>query len=178
MPDPSTLTHADLVEIGVHWLKRRGCVGILTELGGRKSVHGEIPDVIGWHGTTSILLECKVSRADFFADRKKPFRQDPSKGMGAFRYYLVPSGLLDGEDLAQTGWGLLETAGKLVRLKFKGKQHLDYCVRGELQLMATALQRVQFRITEPLHKVVGWQAIGTTVAVGPEPDDTEKLLLL
>jgi len=34
----------------------------------------EIPDVIGFGSGFSIVIECKVSRADFLQDKKKPHR--------------------------------------------------------------------------------------------------------
>ena len=68
---------------------------------------GETPDVIGWKGRCrSVLIECKVSRADFLADREKPFRKDPSLGMGCERFYLTPAGLIRPAELPGK-WGLL-----------------------------------------------------------------------
>ena len=49
-------------------------------------------------------MEVKVSRSDFLADRKKPHRQQG--GVGSFRYYMCPEGLIDIKDLPH-GWGLL-----------------------------------------------------------------------
>ena len=51
-------------------------------------------DAIGWkRACHSVLVECKISRADFLADRDKPFRQKPEFGVGSERFYLVPEGL-------------------------------------------------------------------------------------
>jgi hypothetical protein len=57
------------------------------------------------HNDGSIVLEAKVSRADFLADAKKPHRQ-PGKGLGRWRYYLCPEGLISPDELP-LGWGLL-----------------------------------------------------------------------
>jgi hypothetical protein len=72
---------------------------------------GEIPDAIGFRGDTTILIECKTSRSDFFADRTKSFRQLPERGMGALRFMLAPAGMIRVDELP-AGWGLIEAAGK------------------------------------------------------------------
>ena len=54
-------------------------------------VSGEMPDAIGWkRASRSVLVECKISRADFLADRDKPFRQKSDLGLGCERFYLTP----------------------------------------------------------------------------------------
>jgi hypothetical protein len=90
----------------------------------------EIPDAIGWlRSGVSLLIECKASRGDFLSDAVKPSRrsgkasapsspaptapkpeiQPPRKteGLGAYRFYLAPSGLLAPDEIPE-GWGLLE----------------------------------------------------------------------
>lgn len=98
------MTHAELVALAVAWL-RRG-VSIETPTGNTwptKHVPAfaefvtyspEKPDAIGWHDGVSMVVECKVSRADFFADRTKPHMGSATSGMGRRRYYLVPDGLV------------------------------------------------------------------------------------
>ncbi len=97
------LNHHGLVNSGYRWLKKR-CGAMFKEL---TSVTVEVPDVIGFNSNGSFLLEAKASRADFLADRKKPFRKDPSKGMGDWRFYIVPEGMVRIEELPEM-WGLLE----------------------------------------------------------------------
>src|ERR1700760_3011333 len=65
--------HAQLVGRAAEWLRLRyGCGIVLSE---QYCATGEIPDVIGWKASCqSVLVECKVSRADFLADAAKPFR--------------------------------------------------------------------------------------------------------
>ena len=79
MPAPA-LTHAQLVERAVRWLRAYRCGVVLSE---QACVSGEMPDAIGWkRASHSVLVECKVTRADFLADRDKPFRQKPEQGVG------------------------------------------------------------------------------------------------
>ena len=53
------------------------------------------------------MVECKITRDDFLADRDKPFRQKPARGVGSERFYLTPPVLIKLEELPP-GWGLLE----------------------------------------------------------------------
>ena len=99
------MTHAQLVEKAVRWLRSYRCGVVLSE---QACVSGEMPDAIGWkRANHSVLIECKVTRADFLADRAKPFRLKPEKGVGSERFYLTPPSLVKAEELP-AGWGLLE----------------------------------------------------------------------
>jgi hypothetical protein len=148
------LCHDDLIRIGAHWLMgTMRCGAVVSEL---ISENGESPDIIGWRNSVSMVVECKVSRGDFLADKKKPFRSDPCKGMGKLRYYLTPKGLLVPDDLKDSTWGLLETSGKQVRIILPSHQFLQRDMRAELRLMYTCLQRIQLRIAQPLSEVVRW----------------------
>lgn len=102
--------HQRLVALGAAWLKREGFGVVATEIRAVGSV--EEPDVIGFRSTCSAILEVKVSRADYLADAQKPHRRRP--GLGNYRFYLCPEGLLLPEDLPP-GWGLLHAAGRRVR---------------------------------------------------------------
>lgn len=101
------LTHEDLVEVGRRWLASKAPI-VITEMSNGTT---ETPDVIGWIGGFSTLIECKTSRSDYYADKQKPFRRNPSYGIGDYRYFLAPKGLICVEGLP-SGWGLLETVGK------------------------------------------------------------------
>lgn len=68
---------------------------------------GEQPDALGFRSGVSVLIECKTSRPDFLADKKKKFRVDPAMGMGDWRFFLTPKGLISVSELPE-GWGLLE----------------------------------------------------------------------
>jgi hypothetical protein len=110
------MRHKDLVAIGREWLARR-CPVVVTEL---SSQAGETPDVIGFQGRVSgigygtHLIECKASRSDFLSDSKKHYRRCSGAGMGNYRYYMAPKGLLKAEDMPEN-WGLIEvsTAGRV-----------------------------------------------------------------
>jgi hypothetical protein len=84
------MEHATLVQLGVRWLSRQ-CSVVLYEAAALKK---EIPDVIGWAGPRAVLIECKVSRADFLRDDAKVTRTDPKAGMAQRRYYLCPAGVV------------------------------------------------------------------------------------
>jgi len=106
--------HDDLVDRACRWLK--GTCGCSVALGELRAFtgSGETPDAIGWRSEYSILVECKTSRADFFSDRKKPFRTDPEIGVGTYRFYLSPPDIIRPDDLPE-GWGLLHIDGNRIR---------------------------------------------------------------
>jgi len=96
--------HTDLVKIAERWLvNSKGCGFAFADL---RTINTETPDAIGFRSGMSILVETKASRADFHADKKKIFRRNPSVGMGSFRYFLCPRGIIKPEDLPEK-WGLL-----------------------------------------------------------------------
>lgn len=78
--------------------------------------NGERPDAIGFRSSASCLIEVKVSRNDFLGDKKKKFRKNPALGIGDWRFYLCPPGLIGVEDLPD-GWGLLYVVeGKIKKI--------------------------------------------------------------
>ena len=107
-------THAELCTIAVKWLKRpnsnngHGCHVAVSEV--RSGWTGEVPDAIGFRQSGyapsdgSIVVEVKVTRSDFLADKKKPHRIEG--GLGNWRYYMCPEGMIQPEELPD-GWGLL-----------------------------------------------------------------------
>lgn len=97
-------THAELVQIGAKWAQTSHGV-VLPEFVYVGSP--EIPDVLAFHSDYSSMIEVKISRADFLRDKKKFFRYDESQGMGNYRYYLAPRGLIHERELPD-GWGLIE----------------------------------------------------------------------
>lgn len=135
-------THAELVSAAARWLRgsRRHKV-VLTEIA---SSHFEIPDVIGWTNWCSTVVEVKTSRADFFADQKKPFRRHPHTGMGMYRWVFAPRGLLSPADIptSMSQWGLVEVrAGRCFRLK-QAVGHGERNVRAEIRLLVSAVHRL------------------------------------
>lgn len=141
------MTHAQLVRMGEQWLRTRYRCGIV--LSEQSCASGETPDVIGWKGKNrSVLIECKISRGDFLCDREKPYRKDPTQGMGCERFYLVPAGLITSQDLPK-GWGLLEAKAREVRLTVKPTRNSQRCEAGlmwEMNLILASLRRVEVRI--------------------------------
>lgn len=110
------LTHKELCAVAVSWLQRPAsrsgpwCTVAISETA--NWINGEIPDAIGWRPyrqarSGSVIVEAKVSRADFLADAAKPHRLDGATGMGTYRYYLSPEGIISPEELPAK-WGLVE----------------------------------------------------------------------
>lgn len=107
------MKHDDLCLLAEKFLKNNGFNVVFHDKFKAFTAHGEQPDCIGFRSGTSCLIECKTSRSDFLADRKKRFRVDPEKGMGDWRFMLTPKGLIKVDELP-AGWGLLETDGNRV----------------------------------------------------------------
>lgn len=104
------MSHPDLVTRGSRWLQRQGFGVVATEL---ESVGcREQPDVIGFRTTCAVVIEVKVSRADFLADRVKPHRK--GSGVGLYRFFLCPADLISPDELPAR-WGLLFATGRTIR---------------------------------------------------------------
>lgn len=139
------MTHAQLVDKAVRWLRSYRCGVVLSE---QACVSGEMPDAIGWkQACHSVLVECKVTRADFLADRDKPFRQKPEKGVGSERFYLTPPGLIRTTELPP-GWGLLELRRGRAETIHPSAKNLRTATgfRYEMNLLLASLRRVEVRI--------------------------------
>src|ERR1700676_450438 len=139
------MTHARLVEMAEEWLRRSRCGIVLSEQG---CSSGEMPDAIGWKGRNhSIMLECKISRSDFFADSAKPWRTNPEMALGCERYYAAPKGMLKAGEMPE-GWGLLEAQGRELKLAKKSKRKLRQPegLMNEMNLLLASLRRVEVRI--------------------------------
>jgi hypothetical protein len=139
------MTHAKLVSMAVRWLRRYRCGVVLSE---QACVSGEMPDAIGWKKAChSVLVEGKVSRSDFLADRAKPFRQKPETGVGCERYYLAERGLIRVDELPP-GWGLLEVCGREIERVKPTAKNLRSAVgfQYEMNLLLASLRRVEIRI--------------------------------
>ena len=141
------MTHQQMVRLAEQWLRRKYRCGIV--LSEQSCASGETPDVIGWKNSCrSILVECKISRADFFADREKPWRMKPETGMGCERFYLAPLGLIGKQELPKH-WGLLECKGREVTIALKPcrqSQRTETGFMWEMNLLLASLRRVEVRI--------------------------------
>lgn len=109
------LTHTDLVRRAVVMARSSGYSVIFAEMATQESVY--IPDVLAWQpgGRRSLLVECKASRSDFLADRKKPIHAAPEMFPGESRVYLVAEGVAKAEDVPPN-WGLTVVRSKTSRL--------------------------------------------------------------
>ena len=157
------MTHSVLVELAVRWLRSSYRCGII--LSEQACCSGEIPDVIGWKGVSrgvpgarrarggascrSVLVECKVSRADFLADRGKPWRLDAHGALGCERFYMAPAGLIAPAELP-SGWGLLEVRNRKVEIAVTCSRRKSLRtaegLRNEMNLLLASLRRVEIRI--------------------------------
>jgi hypothetical protein len=139
--------HQQLVRLAEMWLRRHYRCGIV--LSEQSCSSGETPDVIAWKGNCrSVLVECKITRADFLADRDKPFRRAPELGMGCERFYLAPAGLIGAAELPAK-WGLLEVKGREVKVAVRPSRVSQRSQAGfmlEMNLLLASLRRVEVRI--------------------------------
>lgn len=101
--------HKRLTKLGANWFRKNGFGVIATELTCFDS--RERPDVVAFRSSCSAIIEVKVSRSDFCADRKKPERE--AGGIGIYRFYLCPEGIIKPEELPPR-WGLLYAKGRSV----------------------------------------------------------------
>jgi len=107
-----------------------------------------MPDAIGWKGKChSVMVECKISRADFLADASKPWRVKPETALGCERYYLAPAGMIRPSELPK-GWGLLEIKSRKVTVAVKSKRNhrQPEGFMNEMNLLLASLRRVEVRI--------------------------------
>ncbi len=106
------LTHTKIIEHSRKVLKRAGmmwkCGVTFAEL---STAVSETPDVLGFYSGGASLIEAKASRSDFLGDKKKYFRKHPEMGMGNYRFYACPSGLIKEEEIPDK-WGLIYVSEK------------------------------------------------------------------
>ena len=114
---PSEL-HESQNKQAAKWLKKQGFGVVATNIKALES--REIIDVIGFRTSCSIVIESKVSRADFFADFKKPERKEGAAALGLYRAYICPVGLIKKEEVPK-GWILLYSNGKKIVEEIKPK---------------------------------------------------------
>ena len=140
-------THDNLVDRAAKWLRSMNCSVVLEEMTAY-TWNGETPDAIGWVENKSILIECKTSRADFRKDLKKRFRDPLYKGMGQWRFYLTPEGLLKEND-CPVGWGIYEIKGRSVIHAYGssyasgGLSPFVPCHLSEKAMLLSAIRRLQ-----------------------------------
>ncbi len=133
-------THKQLVtRMATYFKNVRRATVVMSEL---STSAGEIPDVIAWlSGAFSVLIECKVSRADFIGDAEKCFRRDEERGMGNERYFAAPKGIIKKEEIPK-GWGLLEVEKNYVR-ELVSAEPKDANKHHECLMLVSALRRLE-----------------------------------
>ncbi|HTW30379.1 MAG TPA: hypothetical protein VMD76_01795 [Candidatus Sulfotelmatobacter sp.] len=169
------MTHAQLVDKAVRWLRSYRCGVVLSE---QACVSGEMPDAIGWkRACHSVLVECKVTRADFLADREKPCRQKPEHGVGSERFYLSLAGLIKIEELPQ-GWGLLEYHRGRIQMPHASAKNLRTATgfRYEMNLLLASLRRVEVRIEpQSITDFLKWKNRMAEYNRGTMPEGLEEI---
>ncbi len=102
------MTHALLVKKAATYLRSIGCKVVLTERTTGKEFHDAIGWKPSWRGfPISYVIECKVSKSDFRADKRKASRKSYEVRPAQHCFYLAPAGLLTSASMPD-GWGLLE----------------------------------------------------------------------
>lgn len=170
-PPAPKLTHAELVTRAASWLaNKRKCRLVLSEP--QCWAVSEFPDAIGW--TTrghSVLVECKVSVADFKRDAYKPSkhhaREMGTETMGDERWYLTPPALLRKEQIPE-GYGLAEVHGRkivtVVKATVSRRPGTD---SAELPLLIWALRKDSFASVNGGDTKKQWGAIRLVVERAP-----------
>ncbi len=168
------MTHDELVRRVGRWLRttKRHAV-VLEEIG---TDGYECPDVIGWcsYGETT-LVECKVSVSDFDKDAKKVFRKCPDRGMGDWRWYACPEGLLQPHHMP-LGWGLLWIGPRTCKVKLAPSFRFpatELIKRKESRLLISALKRA----TEGWGRKVFGEASPVDGQLDPHPTVAKALKL-
>jgi len=140
-----SMTHSEIIKIVAKWLKRHkqniviyNYPLVLSEFVALTHT-GETPDVIGWNYFSSIVIEVKTSRQDFLRDKKKRFRV-LGMGMGDFKYYCCPDGIIKVDDLPN-GWGLLYVTdkGKIEIIQRVDKSNAD--LHAERSMLLSVIRR-------------------------------------
>ena len=131
--------HRELCLLGAKWLKRLRFGGVKYVSVELVTQGWELADVWGTTGFRTYLIEVKVSRADFLRDAKKTVRENPGDGIGNFRYYLCPDGIILPQEIPDS-WGLLyEIKGKISVIKDAKEQ--DANNRAENAILCSIMRR-------------------------------------
>ncbi len=142
MPAQSPVTHEALRKRAISWLTNmKRCGVVLSEI----STCSEIPDAVGWQRWVSCSIECKTSRADWKRDGDK-IHVRAERGVGQTRYYMVPRGLIQPEELDGSDYGLLwySEESRVVKV-MRGPVCREACYQDEISMLVSALRRVRAR---------------------------------
>lgn len=150
------MTHSDLIPVAYRWAIKTAKCGVAFKEFKTLCPNSEIPDVLGFKGYgQSVLVEVKVSRSDFLKDKEKQFRKYPDKGMGTFRFFMCPTGLIKPEELP-ANWGLVYVNANLKAktvvnpycASLNGNiwsNGFEKCSKSELSFMYSALRRLHIK---------------------------------
>jgi hypothetical protein len=141
-------SHGELVRIACRWLaKKQKCPHVFAEPQSMKL--NEFPDAIGFRfgyqdpGTR--VIEVKVSREDYRRDRHKQWKRFESAGlpggMGRWRWYLVPDGLVRLDEIPDDHGLLYALPNGRVKQAKAAPVRESRDVESELSWLCTALQR-------------------------------------
>lgn len=177
--------HDRLVKLARRYALRE-CPVVISEIAGGR----EEPDVIGFkHCGESLVIECKASRSDYLAEKKKPSRRGRGlpprfaplgnhslststvSGMGSRRYYLTPENLITADELPQ-GWGLLELMrGRTIGLR-RASALFEKDAQAEINLLISTLRRMRgYRIDNTSIRVYQFQTKNRAALIfKPEED--------
>lgn len=97
-------THAEVQDAVASYFMTAGRMRIVCKE--MRSKLKEVPDIYGIDRLGTYMVEVKVTRKDFLADAKKTFRLRPKEGVGKWRYYACPAGVILESDLPPK-WGLI-----------------------------------------------------------------------
>lgn len=135
--------HYNLCCLGAKWLTRKDyfdfykcCNYAVVEL---VCAAAESPDIFGFSGDHSTMIEVKTSRSDFLRDKDKFSRNNLDYALGNYRFYLCPCNVIKVEDLPLK-WGLLWYDGKDISV-IKEAEYQKVNNRSELAVMCSIMRR-------------------------------------
>ena len=143
--------HFELCQRAAKYMRKNGFGVAFDDRFQPCTSNSEQPDAMGFRSNVSCLIEAKVSRADFLADKEKKFRKAHFLGMGDWRFYICPPDLIKVHELPE-GWGLLYAKPKSIKV-VKGwpantqwsKKPFNGNKEAELSYMYSALRRMEIR---------------------------------
>jgi hypothetical protein len=137
-----SFTHRELCFKAASYLRKQGiqpfhtCPYVVCEL----ERVGESPDAFGFSWGSTQLIEVKISRADFLSDKKKYWRRRPEFGLGKYRSYLCPEGMIKESELPKD-WGLLYISASGVIKEIIPAKQQEHSAYEEQRLMYSILRR-------------------------------------